>query len=90
MATNRAQGGYMIITDPHSREPVKERDTFTCFHCNNIVIIDKAVPDTLGGFCRLCMKNICTHCADHGACTPFEKKLEQMEAQDRFRRALGG
>lgn len=89
MSTNRGQGGYLVITDPNAPH-AKERDTFTCFHCNNIVIVEpRANPDSLGGFCRLCMKNVCTPCADAGACVPFEKKLEQMEAQDRLRRSLG-
>ncbi len=89
MSTNRGQGGYLVITDPNAGT-VKERDTFTCFHCNNIVIVEyKADPESLGGFCRLCMKNVCKNCLGQG-CLPFEKKLEQMEAQDRFRRSLEG
>lgn len=79
--------GYLVITDPNSRGPV-EHDTFTCHHCNRIVVVPtKAAPDTVGGFCRMCMKMVCPSCVE-GNCTPFEKKMEAMEAQEHFRRAL--
>lgn len=85
---SRAQKGYLIITDPNASSPF-ERDTFTCSHCQKVVIVEfKANPDDLGGFCRLCMKSVCPNCVGKG-CHPFEKKLEEMEAKDRFQRALG-
>lgn len=37
----------------------------------------------------MCFKNICGPCADLGKCTPFEKKLEQMEARGRLFQAAG-
>ena len=82
----RAQG-YLVIVDPNERDPI-ERDTFTCSHCNTVVVVEfKAAPEDLGGFCRMCMKNICKNCLDKG-CEPFEKKLLEMEARDRLRAAL--
>lgn len=69
-------------------EQVVECDTFTCAHCNTVVFVPpRAAPAESGGFCRLCMKLICGPCSDHG-CTPFEKKLEAMEAREAWRRAL--
>lgn len=84
--------GQLIISDPYVAGPA-EFDTFTCSHCNCIVVIDKAKPNTLGGFCRMCMRNICSQCVDAvtkgpTGCVPFEKKMEQLEARARFRKAL--
>ena len=75
-----------------------EADTFTCCHCNTVVIVPTAesrplfalhgkTPDA-GGFCRLCMKQVCGPCADHGVCTPFERRLEQLERRDRLYHAM--
>jgi hypothetical protein len=79
----RPQGQATIVGD----EAPVERDTFTCFHCQRIVIVQLPGNPTvgagasvdLGGFCRLCMKHICGPCADQGSCTPFEKRLEREE-----------
>lgn len=85
----RAQG-YAVWTDPSLDQITRERDTFTCAHCNKIVIVEpKADPASLGGFCRLCMKNVCGPCADQGKCEPFEKKLEKMEARARMFKSIG-
>jgi hypothetical protein len=32
------------------------------------------------------MKLICGKCADEGRCTPFEKKLDELEQRDYIRR----
>ena len=67
-----------------------ERDTFTCSHCNSIVIVTpKQSPAEAGGFCRMCMKPICGPCADEGCCVPFEKRLEEDERRYRLRQAVG-
>jgi hypothetical protein len=72
--------GYAIVVEPYA--PVKEFDTITCSHCQVIVFL-RPTPDgkqqDQGGFCRQCMKPVCGPCADHGACKPFEKKLEEYE-----------
>lgn len=84
--------GYGIIVDP-STPTTKEIDTFTCAHCNAVVVCrssSKDIPVDLGGFCRLCYEHVCGKCADRGRCDPFEKKLERAEQQGRFRRALEG
>lgn len=78
----RRPGGYAQWVG----ETPREADTITCAHCNRVHIITK---EDAGGFCRQCMKALCGPCADLGRCTPFEKKLEQAEARDRFRRAVG-
>lgn len=73
---SRQAKGYMVMVDPDAPKPTQEWDTLTCYHCQKIV---KLTKDDLGGFCRMCMKDVCGPCADHGACTPFEKKLEEYE-----------
>jgi hypothetical protein len=80
-------GGYAFSFDAGGVR--QESDTFTCFHCNHVVIVKPNCNlDDLGGMCRNCMKMICSSCLDLG-CTPFEKKLEQIEARDRTLRSYG-
>lgn len=81
----RAQG-YLVISSPNA--PDYERDTFTCVHCNVIVPVEPAPAPMVGGFCRMCMANICDACCDQG-CTPFEKKLKAIEARDKSLRSMG-
>lgn len=77
--------GYATWTSPDA--PVKERDTYTCGHCNRVKHVEpKQRPEDLGGLCKMCMKLICPVCLKPGTCDPFEKKLERMEAVGRFRR----
>lgn len=65
------------------------RPTFTCCHCNNVTIVPRdARAEDCGGFCRLCMKPTCTSCAA-GPCTPFERKLEEIERAARLMAAMG-
>jgi len=85
----RRPQGYLTVTEPGA--PTVEKDTFTCGHCNRVVVVEPACdPSAMGGFCRLCMTHICETCAGEGGCEPFEKKLEAMEARDRLRRAASG
>jgi len=85
----RNAGGYAITTEPGKSDV--EEDTFTCCHCNCIVFVKhRCDPAEMGGFCRLCMKHVCKACNAKGECAPFERKLEELEARDRFRRAVSG
>ena len=80
--------GYAVWVNPDG--PKVEMSTFTCCHCQALVFIkQKAPPEELGGFCRMCMKPTCPKCAD-GACAPFEKQLEAQEARDRSLRSMIG
>lgn len=84
----RNPGGYAIKVDPDFG--TTERDSFTCAHCNSIVFVKpKMSTAEMGGYCRLCMKPVCKNCADK-SCTPFERKLEQMESRDRLMRTVFG
>ena len=90
-------GGYFICADPAPRrgeQATVECDTFTCQHCNRIVRVKPMCPpEEIGGRCMQCGEGlgglICKECADRGTCTPLLKQIEEMEARDRFRRAVG-
>ena len=80
----RNPGGYAFTFDPGGIR--QEADSFTCFHCNHVVMVKpKCDPNDLGGMCRLCMKMICPACVDIGSCDPFEKKLDRYEKEHRRR-----
>lgn len=85
----RNPGGYGITFQPDS-DKVQEEDTFTCCHCNCIVIVPpfKSPSDVGGWFCTMCDKPACQGCNGKG-CTPFEKKLEAIERRDQLRRSIG-
>jgi len=77
--------GYGVVFGPSG--VIDEHDTTTCGHCNGVnKIIHGMRAEDMGGLCKLCMKLTCSKCVD-GPCIPFEKKLEQMEARDRWHRA---
>lgn len=80
----RAQG-YVRMSGPGG---TAEADTITCHHCQQIVIV-KPKAEEQTGFCRMCMKHICLSCARDGKCTPFEKKLDQLERAHRFHQTVG-
>lgn len=70
--------GYLIAT---SSDGLVEHDTFTCCHCQKIVIVKPMCdPADMGGNCNLCNKLICSFCVGK-VCTPWEKKMLQQEAR---------
>ena len=83
----RRPGGQLIITDPNG---VTEHDTFTCFHCNKVVIVPaRGDPANIGGMCFQCMHLVCPGCVAAGGCTPFEKWLDAMERRSDALRSYG-
>jgi hypothetical protein len=79
---HRTQGA-ILVSDPDLGNT--ETRTFTCIHCNAVVPVPFGSETIL---CRMCFAPICLACAKLNTCTPFEKKLDQMEARDRLRRAV--
>lgn len=77
--------GLIVISDPSAGR--KQIDTFTCWHCNAVKMIDagKSASD-MGGWCFQCSKAICATCTSAGGCTPFMKWIEKMEG-DAYHRA---
>jgi hypothetical protein len=51
-----------------------EADTFTCGHCQAIVIVPARA--SVGGYCRVCNRLVCEKCASAQRCAPFEQQLE--------------
>lgn len=83
----RNAGGYLLVTGPDGKV---EHDTFTCAHCQRVVLVKvKAPASDCGGWCGRCAKCICPSCAAKPGCTPFEKKLERIEARARLLAAVG-
>ena len=72
---------------------VKETDSFTCSHCNKIVLVKPFCSPSdieFGGQCKGCMGLICLQCYDKAECKPIEKWCEEQERKGRFRRQLFG
>jgi len=71
-------------------------DTITCGHCQVITPVQPfgdPADIKYGGKCKMCMRLICRTCYEKfingDGCDPFEKKLDRIEAQDRFARSAG-
>lgn len=85
-------GGYASITDQIGGKVVRENDTFTCAHKNEIIHVPPGLDKLQAGhMCRACMRLICDDCADEMnrtlKCVPMEERLLQMESRaDRRRR----
>lgn len=67
---------------------IRECDTFTCQHCNQIVPVPPMCRpnDVPGGQCKGCMGLVCTSCYDKGGCTTIEKWCEEQERKGRWSR----
>lgn len=80
----RNAGGYAVWVGGDL--PTLERDTFTCKHCNTVVFVKpKMAASDMGGYCALCAAPICGPCTGQ-SCTPFEKKIDELEKKDYQRR----
>ena len=77
-------GGYSVTTGVWGE--VEECDTYTCPHCNGVCFI-RPGSGTQRGYCFRCNLPTCgkERCM---SCIPFERKMEEMEARYRLRRAL--
>ena len=74
----RKSPGYIHIFEPDA--PVKERDAFTCCHCNKIIIV-RPGSGIRRGYCMSCDDLHCGKEACAVRCWPFEKKLLEMEGR---------
>lgn len=83
----RRANNYSTITSP---EGTVEQDSFTCGHCQKVVLVQpRQKGEDLGGMCKQCMGLICPACVDKMVCTPWEKQLEQIESRARMLRSIG-
>lgn len=80
--------GTVLISEPG--KPQVEIKTFTCCHCNGIVMVEhKAGAAGSGGFCGQCWAPTCFACGKIGRCTPFERRLEKIEGRARLLKSMG-
>lgn len=96
----RNPGGYGVTTYADSGRK-DEEDTFTCCHCNALVVLlpqrtamtevqskDPLVAEAAGvPFCISCMKPICRGC-NGKPCVPFMKKIDRAEQRALARRSF--
>jgi len=82
----RTPGGYLIVTDPGA--PVYEQDTFTCIHCNRVVLVKPGMTITDFAWCRKCMKPVCEKERCQVVCVPWERQMEINEARGKLHRAM--
>lgn len=94
--------GYVTVVCDDGR--TIERDSITCVHCNQVVMVKPGSAATVyylpqmhgpaqeapGAYCVTCDKAICLRCEALGVCTPLMKRIEQMEAKGRFLQAVSG
>jgi hypothetical protein len=85
----QAQKAVLTIYDVEDNKiEAKCVDSFTCNHCNRVVFVKpRCDPADLGGHCKVCDRLICPQCNAKGSCTPWEKRMELMEARDRLYQA---
>lgn len=70
-------GGYLVITEHDGAK--REFETFTCCHCNTVVVLDETDPTLKGvGFCLRCDKRHCSR-DQCRICVAFMKKVERAE-----------
>ena len=82
--TARKVSGYGLLTDPDALHGiVEETETVNCCHCQFIMHI-RPGSGTKRGFCFMCNAVTCGKPGCMSGCTPFEKRLEEVEAQARF------
>lgn len=84
----RKPQGYAVLIDGEGRS--RERDTFTCGHCQRIVhVAPKADPAEVGGMCYGCGALVCPTCVEARACTPIKARLEAAERRADALRSYG-
>ncbi|MCH2220448.1 MAG: hypothetical protein MK097_09020 [Dechloromonas sp.] len=80
--------GTFICTDAGGKEV--QFDSYLCGHCGlPKAVRPKHLDEDIGGFCRLCTKNICPRCLATGRCDPLEAQIERSEARGRALRSYG-
>lgn len=86
------RSGYLTITDP-GRPKLVEVDTVTCAHCQRVILLNEqdGTKKPPPAHCLRCDHAVCEseRCNSIRGCTPFEKKLEAIEARDRLMRSIG-
>ena len=69
--------GGMLIHEEQAENWVRELPTFTCIHCNRVVVMNPARRRGRNA-CRKCMARTCDAPPCVLECDPVERKLEQL------------
>lgn len=85
-------GGYATLIGP---DGMKQADTFTCAHCNRLVIVKPGTqPEDVCWHCmdakRPLAGLICKACVAKRRCAPHERWLETVERNFEKARAVAG
>lgn len=75
--------GYLLIDNRASGHGLQESKTFTCNHCNRVVIMN-AERTRERGYCRGCDRYLCDECgtvrAITGQCKTFNQVIDEVLA----------
>lgn len=83
-------GNYSFATDRITGKIIKEQDSYTCFHCQRVVMVQpRQKGEDVGGYCGVCKKLICPVCVGKGSCNPWQEQMAKIEARERFLRSAG-
>jgi len=85
--TLRKAKSYIQILDPEAPGGLIEQDSFSCAHCNRIVIVEPG-SGRERGICQRCRKLVCGRKACMDRCDPIEAKIERMEQRQNLQRSL--
>lgn len=107
MPGKRAREGYLLIDhrnspgvpaemmvalglDPGAGRGTWESPTVSCCHCNTVVILNP-LRTRARGYCPKCDGYVCDSPGCSAECRPFEKTLDDLQAQiERGAHLLGG
>lgn len=79
-----------FVTDAYGRRIAAEVDSYTCGHCNQVVMVNVGErPEDIGGLCKQCMSLVCPHCVITGRCEPLEERLAKQEQRYHALRSYG-
>ncbi len=82
MTRMKKQGGYSLIVNAADSGRNIECDTYTCRHCQRIVMVKPMCdPMDLGRRCGGCDGLLCRRCSALDGCSHIEKRLAQMESR---------
>lgn len=81
MKTQRSKEGYLLVDNRASGGTMQEVPTYTCSHCNSVVIMNPQRTRERG-FCRGCNSYVCDACnairAQTLRCETFEQKVDSV------------
>lgn len=84
--------GYYQESGPTPMLQGGEADTSTCGHCQQVTYVRPPVDGKVVvrlGRCGCCHRPVCEECSAKASCTPWEKRLEEIERRGAMLKAIG-